>query len=231
MKAPDFARLNKILGHEFASPHLLREALTHASAVPASLVERDYERLEFLGDRVLGLVVADLLLKNDWDAAEGALAVRLNAIVRRESLADAARAAGLGRFVWLGKSEVMADGGPRESILADVFESIIGALFLDAGLKPAAKFIETNHAAKLAGAEEFEKDAKSKLQEIVQGRGNALPRYDMVDRSGPDHAPVFAVEVVITHDLSEEHRAIGTGASKRAAEQAAAEKLLQELEK
>ena len=229
----DLARLSEITGHDFSDAELLRQALTHASAgqvqKKGQTALSDYERLEFLGDRVVGLTIAERLIAQDSGAEEGDLAVRLNAIVRRESLAEAARRAELGRHVFIGKSEVMADGGPRESVLADVFEAVAGAIYLDGGISPASAFVSRYLSMDIDKAVLTTKDAKSQLQELVQGEGQPLPAYSLVSRSGPDHQPVFEVSVEVSRKSGAVQTARATGPSKRAAEQLAAEHLLRQI--
>ena len=208
------------LGYTFSNPRLLDEALTHRSVTPRR--ERGYERLEFLGDRVLGLVVADMLLAAFPDEEEGALARRLAALVRQETLADVARDIGLGPHIHLSRSE--ADSGSRENdaILSDVCEAVIAAIYIDGGLDCARPFIERHWAGRLAAAIAPPQDAKTALQEWAQGRGLPLPDYSIVAREGPDHAPQFTVSVSVEGKPVAE----GTGASKRAAEQMAASRLM-----
>ncbi len=214
-----------ILDHEFADPALLRRALLHRSAAPTG--DLGYERLEFLGDRVLGLVVTDMLMAAFPAENEGALARRLAGLVRRETLAEAARGLGLGQYIRLSRSEEDCGGRDNDTILADVCEAIIGALYQDGGLEAARGFIQRHWAERLAAATEPPRDAKTALQEWAQGSGRPLPVYRMVGRTGPDHAPEFTVSVEVDGQAPEQ----GTGASKRLAEQAAAVGLLQRIGK
>jgi len=216
--------LAEITGHDFADPSLLREALTHPSASQSGI---DYQRLEFLGDRVVGLVVADILLRDDAGANEGELAVRFNDLVRRGSLATAARAAGLGQHIILGKSERNSAGQDRDAVLSDVFEAVVAALYVDSGLPVAARFIKQYLATQLAVVHQVEKDAKSSLQEFVQGRGGATPKYITLEQQGPAHAPRFLIEVVIEGEETMQ----GEGGSKQIAEQQAAKLMLERLRK
>jgi ribonuclease-3 len=215
--------LEHILGHEFKRPQLLREALTHASA--AARDAPGYERLEFLGDRVLALVVADLLLARFPHEREGALARRHAQLVRRETLVDIARAIGLGRFLILTRGEDDAGAREHDGVLADMLEAVIGALYLDGGIAAARTFLEAQWRPRLDADPTPPQDGKTALQEWAQGRGKPLPDYREVARSGPPHAPVFAVEVSVDGETPE----VGEGRSKRMAEQAAAERLLTRL--
>lgn len=212
------------LGHEFARPELLIEALTHPSL--SSPTRADNQRLEFLGDRVLGLVMAEALVAADPAAREGQLAPRLNALVRKEACAEVAREIGLGEVLKLGRSEMLTGGRRKEALLGDAMEAVIAAVHLDAGLETARALVLRLWGARLARAEHTPRDAKSALQEQVQARGQQPPAYAEVGRSGPDHAPRFIVEVRL--DSGEAVRA--EAGSKRAAEQAAAQAMLDRLE-
>ncbi len=216
--------LTDIIGYEFGDPALAPIALTHRSAVGRE--HQTYERLEFLGDRVLGLVIADMLYDAFPQEDEGALAKRLVALVRRETLADVATYLGVGPLIRLSRGEEEAGGRENPAILADVCESLIGAVYRDGGLEAARAFIGQHWSALMEGTAEPPKDAKTSLQEWAQGRGFALPSYRQVARSGPDHAPQFTIEVGVG-DFPPE---LGEGPTKRAAEQSAAERLLERLE-
>ena len=216
--------LTRIIGYEFSDPALARDALTHRSA--AARDHPTYERLEFLGDRVLGLVIADMLYDAFPHEDEGALAKRLVALVRRETLAGIAAVLGIGPLIRLSRGEEEAGGRDNPAILADVCESLIGAVYHDGGLDAARAFIERHWSALMEGTAEPPKDAKTSLQEWAQGRGFALPSYRQVSRSGPDHAPLFTIEVGVG-DFPPE---LGEGPTKRIAEQSAAERLLERLE-
>ncbi len=221
--AGDLDRLAARLGHRFAHPEILAQALTHPSAANRrGRTDDSYERLEFLGDRVLGLIVADLLLRRFPEENEGALALRHAALVRRETLAEVAQALGLGPELRLAKGEETAGERENPSLLADACEAVIGALYLDGGLDVARALIELHWTPILEAALRPPQDAKTALQEWAQGRGLPLPDYRETDRSGPAHQPVFTVEAGV-----EGHSpVIGTGRSKRIAEQAAAARLL-----
>lgn len=198
-------------------------ALTHASA-PG---EASNERLEFLGDRVLGLLIAEWLYEDDPGASEGALAPRLNALVRRETCAAIGAAIGLGEAITVASSE---RGALRNTaVIANACEAVIAALYLDGGLDAARRFVRRHWAEAVGSLEADMRDAKTALQEWAQGAaggGRGMPQYNVVERTGPDHAPRFVVEVAVT-GLSP---ARGTGGSKRQAEQAAASAMLAQIE-
>jgi ribonuclease III len=215
------ALLEAQLDYRFKDISLAERALTHLSATStASAANRldSYQRLEFLGDRVLGLVVADMLYAAHSEAGEGELSIRLAALVRREACAEVAAQWGVGPHLRLGVGEAQAGGREKTAILADACESLIGAVFLDGGFKPARALIEKAWAPRMRAIAAPERDAKTALQEWAQARALAAPAYDEVERSGPDHAPKFTVQVSIEGYASE----MGTASSKRAAEQAAA---------
>ncbi|MDX9860939.1 MAG: ribonuclease III [Rhodospirillales bacterium] len=215
--------LGKILGHRFSRPELLREALSHSSAAGPPV---SYQRLEFLGDRVLGLVVARLLFDRFSGESEGHLARRHAELVRKESLARVAVGLGLGRHIRLSRGEEEAGGRDNPAILADVCEAVIAAIFLDGGFEAAADFVGRHWAALMEEDVTPPKDAKTALQEWAQGRGLDLPLYREIDRRGPPHAPLFEVEVSIEGHPPE----VASGPSKRMAEQAAAGALMDRLE-
>ena len=210
------------LGHEFRDPSLLVRALTHGSRGG----EGDNQRLEFLGDRVLGLVVAEALLEADPQADEGRIAPRFNALVRRETCAEVARGIDLGAGLKLGRSEMIGGGRKKEALLADAMEAVIAAVYLDGGLEAARRVILGLWADRIAQAPEDARDAKSALQEWAQARGLTPPDYLLIGREGPDHAPRFVIEARLP--TGEAERA--EGATKRAAEHAAAAALLGRLE-
>jgi len=212
-----------VLGHRFADPALLEQAVTHPSAT--SPARPDNQRLEFLGDRVLGLIVAEALLAAYPGEAEGTLAPRFNALVRRETLAEIAAEIGLGEFLRLGRSEATGGGRRKKAILADAMEAVIAALFLDGGMAAAQAFILARWQERIEAQDEAPMDAKTRLQEWAQGRGMALPAYAVTGREGPDHAPRFTVEV----RLDDGETAAGQAKSKKQAEQVAATALLARL--
>jgi ribonuclease-3 len=211
------------IGHRFKDRALLKRALTHASVRQgAGINRRDNERLEFLGDRVLGLAVAELLSEMHPTASEGQLARLYNRLVRGGTCAEVARALDLGPSLVLSESEAGSGGRDKETILADACEALLGAIFLEAGYEKARNIVRHHWRIKLDGPPAEAADAKSALQEWAQGQGLDLPQYREVERKGPDHAPRFTAEVRIKGLKS----ACGEGASKRAAEQAAAGALL-----
>lgn len=212
------------LGHPFAKPELLLRALTHASI--ASSTRPDNQRLEFLGDRVLGLVMADALLRADKGASEGQLAPRFNALVRKETCADVARQIDLGAVLKLGRSEMMTGGRRKEALLGDAMEAVIAAVYLDAGLEVARALVLRLWGGRLANVAEDARDAKTSLQEWAQARGLPPPKYVTIAREGPDHAPVFTIEA----QLASGEVAQATAGAKRQAEQAAAKALLTRME-
>lgn len=212
------------IGHDFRCPELLIEALTHPSFSSPS--RPDNQRLEFLGDRVLGLVLAEALMTRDSEAREGQLAPRFNALARRETCAEVAREVGLGDVLRLGRSEMLSGGRRKEALLADAMEAVIAAVHLDAGFDAARQMVLRLWGSRIAGAASVARDAKTTLQERVQGLGQSAPVYVELQRSGPDHAPQFTVEVRLQDGTS----AHATAGAKRQAEQAAAAALLQRLE-
>ena len=211
------------LGHRFARPELLVQAVTHSSI--ATQNRDDNQRLEFLGDRVLGLVMAEALLDADKMAAEGTIAPRYNALVRRETCADVARAMDLGAVLKLGRSEMKSGGRRKEALLADAMEAVIAAVWLDGGHEAAKSVILRHWAKRIATVDADARDAKTALQEWAQARSEPRPTYTEISRSGPDHAPVFTIEARLSSGPSEQ----ATAGSKRQAEQAAATALLQKV--
>ena len=217
------AGLEHRIGYAFRDQALLERALTHVSAVAGERFRGDtYQRLEFLGDRVLGLVVADLLFRAHPEADEGELSRRLAALVRKETCAEVALALGQGEAIRLGEGEAQSGGRRKGAILGDACEGLIGAVFLDGGFAEAYGFVERFWGARMREPAAPQRDAKTALQEWAQGRGLAAPVYREVGRSGPDHRPSFRVAVAV-ESLAE---AVGVGRSKRMAEQAAAEQVL-----
>ena len=214
--------LEERIGHGFADQALLDSALTHISALSGKSRAGSYQRLEFLGDHVLGLVVSDMLFRAFPTADEGELSRRLADLVRRETCADVARSLDLGAAIKLGASEANAGGRRRLAILADVCEALIGAVFIDGGYPAAATMIERLWSERMRTPARPLRDAKTVLQEWAQGRGLPTPSYREVERTGPHHDPEFRVAVALP-DLEP---AEGVGRSKRAAEQAAAAAML-----
>ncbi len=227
--------LEPALGHGFANPGLLVDALTHPSLAGVSrsvavggdarVPGQAYERLEFLGDRVLGLVVAEWLLERFPGEREGSLAKRHAGLVRREALAAVADAINLGHHLRLSPGEQGSGGRANRTILADACEAVIGALYLDGGLDVARRFVRRAWEAQIDAAQRPPQDCKTALQEWAQGHGKPLPAYEIVRRTGPAHEPEFEVAVRVegyppTH---------GTGRSRRLAETIAARDLLRQL--
>ena len=224
--APDPNGLAERLGHEFARPELLARALTHPSAAARrDGIDDSYERLEFLGDRVLGLIVADLLMARFPLEAEGALALRHAELVRRETLAEVAGEIGLDDYLRLAKGEEAAGERQNPALLANACEAVIAALYLDGGLAAAWAFVERLWGTRLEADARPPQDAKTGLQEWAQARALGLPKYREVGREGPAHEPRFTLEV----EVGKEPPARGRGRSKRLAEQAAAACLLARL--
>ncbi len=219
-----FAKLYIALGHSFVRPELLEEALTHASAATGNgaVAATNYERMEFLGDRVLNLVVAQHLLKRYPEEKVGQLARRHAALVREEALADVARRAGIAEFIRLSSGEELSGGRNNPAIMADCCEAVIAALYLDGGMKAAERFIAKFWAPLLNQTPRPPKDPKTALQEWAQSRGLPLPAYTTVAQSGPDHDPTFTVRVVVKGYPA----TTATGRSKRLAEQIAAQFLM-----
>jgi len=211
------------LGHAFGRPALLVQALTHGSI--ATPHRDDNQRLEFLGDRVLGLVMAEALLAADPNASEGQVAPRYNALVRRETCADIARAIDLGAVLKLGRSEMKSGGRRKEALLADAMEAVIAAVYLDGGFDAARGVVLRLWADRIGQVATDARDAKTALQEWAQARGEPPPAYVEVAREGPDHAPVFTIEVRLASGPAERAAA----GSKRQAEQVAAAALLNKV--
>jgi ribonuclease III len=224
---PDIARLQASIGHIFADPGLLEHALTHVSFVKSGAIRlQSYQRLEFLGDRVLGLAVAKMLSLAYPQAEEGELARRMAELVRKETCADVAVAWDVGPNLKLGAGEAQSGGRKRVTILADVCEAIIGAVFLDADYAVAEAVIDRAWRARLTEPEGGRRDPKTLLQELSQSRRLGMPVYAEASRSGPAHRMHFVMAVRID-GLGE---AEGEGTSKREAEQAAARALLDQIE-
>lgn len=219
------AALGPALGHEFADPGTLRQALTHRSAGGAN-----NERLEFLGDSALDLAVAELAFRCGPAASEEELTRARAALVRRETLAEVAREIGLGAHLVLGAGESKSGGRERESILAGAFEALAGALYLEGGMEAVRAMAGRLFAGRLERVlrDGAAKDPKTRLQELLQARGLGLPRYRIVETGGAEHRPRFLVECELgAADPAETFR--GEGASRRQAEQRAAARALREI--
>jgi ribonuclease III len=232
-RSGDLDDLQTVIGYHFTTSALLAEALTHASTLAAGKRQparkarsRSNERLEFLGDRVLGLAVAHLLIETYPDEAEGGLTHRHSMLVRRETLADVAGEIGLGRWLEVAHGGKGSGGMTNPTILADAMEALIGAVFLDGGYPPADSLVRRYWQDRVLDMTESPRDAKTMLQVWALARGRSLPSYTMLSSKGPAHAPVFTVEVAI-EGLG---RAVAEAGPKRAAEQSAAAMLLAKLE-
>ncbi len=225
------AGLAAALGHDFSDRGLLVRALTHPSAAPQSSqrsrgVGDHNERLEFLGDRVLGLVMAELLFQRFSDEREGQLARRFAGLVSREALAEVAGAIDLKQYLLLAKGEEGAGERDNPALLANACEAVIAALYLDGGLDVAGRFIKRHWESLVAADRRPPREAKTSLQEWAQARGLPLPLYQEQERRGPAHDPVFTVQVTVEGFAPRQ----AEGRSKRLAEQAAARALLDDLE-
>lgn len=221
----DIRAFSAKLGHEFKRPELLIRALTHGSV--GSPTRPDNQRLEFLGDRVLGLTMAEALVFADRAASEGQLAPRYNALVRGETCADVAREIGLGAVLKLGRSEMLSGGRRKEALLADAMEAVLAAVYLDGGFEVAKAVVLRLWGSRLATVDADSRDAKTALQEWAQAHGMKPPQYLQTGRSGPDHAPEFEITV----RLDDGRTAVAQGAgTKRSIEQTAAQALLDQIE-
>ncbi|MDO8411285.1 MAG: ribonuclease III [Phenylobacterium sp.] len=218
-RAAAIAELEARIGHVFHDRELLERALTHASVGEGATKVRHYERLEFLGDRVLNLLAAERLMSLDGEAREGELSRRLANLVNFHACADVARDIGLGEALRLSASATKIGARESDGVLGDACEALIGALYIDAGLDAARTFFLRFWAQAFADLDAPRgKDPKTQLQEWAQGRGLALPTYKVVARQGPDHAPSFTVQVTIEGYDPE----AAQGRSKQEAEKAAA---------
>ena len=213
------------IGYHFTKPELLNRAVTHASMSSAN--RDDNQRLEFLGDRVLGLVMAEALLNLDPAATEGQLAPRFNALVRKEACAEVAREIDMGAVLKLGRSEMLSGGRRKQALLGDAIEAIIAAVYLDGGFDESRALILRLWGTRVLQVKQDARDAKTALQEWARARGLPPPAYVQTDRQGPDHAPVFTITARIESGAS----AVASAPSKRQAEQAAAKTLLAQLER
>ena len=213
------------IGYEFSDPALLVTAVTHSSR--SSATRPDNQRLEFLGDRVLGLVMSEALLTDDASASEGQLAPRFNALVRKEACAEVAREIDIGSVLKLGRSEMMTGGRRKQALLGDAMEAVIAAVYLDGGFDAAKPMILRLWGDRIKRVEADARDAKTSLQEWAQARGQKPPAYTEIARTGPDHAPIFTIRCELENGQSAEAEA----GSKRIAEQQAAKNLLHEVDK
>lgn len=193
MMVKPLKELQQKIGYTFKDENLLRVALTHSSTGSTF----NYERLEFLGDRVLGLIIASLLFEKFPDEKEGDLAKRLSALVQGRTLAKLAVRISLGEFIFFSEAEAAAGGAENDHILADVFEAVIGAMYLDGGLSPCDALIKAQWEDTLFTMKKPPQHPKTAVQEWAQGQGLPLPEYGVVNQSGPDHAPIFEVKMSV----------------------------------
>ncbi len=229
MESSLLTRFQQKLQYQFKDEQFLLEALRHSSYVneQADPDMRDNERLEFLGDAVLGLVVGHLLMRRYPDAKEGDLSRMRANLVNENQLSDLAADIDLGDFIQFGRGELQTKGQEKKSILADTYEALIAAIYLDAGFDGVYEFIRIQFSARIDSIDDLDADCdfKSRLQERVQESQKAVPRYSVQKTTGPDHDKTFAVQVVV-----DTQRALGEGKSKKAAEQAAARKMLEQFD-
>jgi ribonuclease-3 len=221
---PSFAALEERLGYKFGNSALLEQAMTHVSAINSGKSRSEsYQRLEFLGDRVLGLSVSEMLFVHFPKASEGEMSRRLAELVRLETCAEVAADWGLADWLRLGAGEASTGGARKAAILGDICEALIGAVFVDGGYTPARALVEKGWAQRMQQPRRPLRDPKTALQEWAQARGKAPPVYREIDRAGPAHKPEFTIAVDVEGYASIEAR----GASKRVAEQAAARAFMQ----
>lgn len=215
------ASLEEKIGYHFKNRHWLKDALTHSSTADGN----NYERLEFLGDRVLGLVMADALFRHFPEESEGGMARRHSALVQGRTIALIGHQNGIGEYIIMSVAERASGGGEKENIVADVMEAMLGAIYLDGGLEAAQEVILRLWGDNIDTLTDAPMDPKTELQEWVQARGWPLPVYDIIDKTGPDHAPEFVIEVRV-----EGHSPVtATGPSRRQAEKTAARTMLRHI--
>ena len=215
--------ISKLLDYQFKNNRLLEEALTHASARKSSKLNN--ERLEFLGDRVLGLVIAEELLRKNPNSTEGEIATYYNSLVKKQTCAFIAKEIGLENLLTLGKSVKRTNDRQKDKILGNAIEALIGAIFLDAGFEISKQLVLKVWRKQIDIVRDIEAHAKTALQELLQSKGQEPPTYKQISRTGPDHDPDFCVEVVLGSGLN----AIGNGSTKRMAETKAAEQVLEKI--
>ncbi len=216
--------LQSRLEYTFQKPELLLRALTHPSI--ATETRPSNQRLEFLGDRVLNLIIAEALFLADRVADEGQLAPRYNALVRKQTCASVAREIDLGSALKLGRSEMMSGGRKKDALLGDAMEAVLAAIYLDGGLPSVKPIVLRLWADRIDSADMESRDPKTALQEWAQARGMQPPKYVQTERTGPDHAPVFTIAARLQNGAEQS----ATAGSKRQAEQFAARSLLERLE-
>ncbi len=213
----------RLINYKFKSNRLLEEALTHSSAKKSS--KANNERLEFLGDRVLGLVIAEELLRLNPNSTEGQIATYYNYLVKKETCALIAKKIGLENLMTLGKSVTRTSSRKKDNILGNAMEALIGAIFLDAGFRVSKELVLKLWRKQIDIVRDIEAHAKTALQEILQSKGQEPPIYRQISRTGPDHDPNFCVEVLLNSGI----KAVGNGSTKRMAETKAAEKILKKI--
>lgn len=217
--AARYDEIAKRIGYEFKNRALLRHALTHSST---KRKRDDYERLEFLGDRVLGLVIAEQLFRSRPDDREGHMSARHSGLVRGDACAEVGRSLSIADFVVMGQNEMHKKMNLNTTVIGDVIEALIGGIYLDGGLEAVKSFVLRNWKPLLAAAATQEKDSKTFLQEWALARSLPIPVYTITKREGPEHAPVFEVAV----EIKDREPMQGTGKSKRLAEMDAATNFL-----
>ena len=215
--------ISRLLAYRFKNNRLLEEALTHSSARKSSKLNN--ERLEFLGDRVLGLVIAEELLRKNPNSTEGEIATYYKSLVKKETCAFIAKEIGLENLLTLGKSVKRTNDRQKDKILGNAIEALIGAIFLDAGFEISKQLVLKVWRKQIDIVRDIEAHAKTALQELLQSKGQEPPTYKQISRTGPDHDPDFCVEVVLGSGLN----AIGNGSTKRMAETKAAEQVLEKI--
>ena len=219
----ELAKFQDRLGYHFKELSFLIDAVTHSSA--SSSGKKNNQRLEFLGDRVLGLAIAKALLNSDSEASEGVLAPRFNMLVRKETCAEVAETIELGSVLKLGRSEIISGGRRKVSLVGDAMEAILAAIFLDGGFPAAEKIILSHWKDKIKKVAKDARDPKTELQEWAQSQGYSPPHYTVKARAGPDHDPLFEIEAKIENGFS----STGKAGSKREAEKLAAAALLKNI--
>lgn len=224
----DFVSFERRIGYQFKNNQYLQNALTHSSYANEKkwVYEQNNERLEFLGDAVLELVSSDFIYHEHAHDMEGAMTKLRASLVCERSLAESARQIMLGKYIRLGKGEAATGGAERDSILSDAFEAVIGAIYLDGGLKEAETFVRRFVLSDIDEKKLFY-DSKTALQEMVQNKGDNPVSYELVSQTGPDHAKIFEVNCLIAGKVA----GTGTGRSKKTAEQNAAYEVLRKLRK
>ena len=225
----DLLQLEQILGHAFQNYGLLEQAMTHPSFLHENgeVDDKDYQRMEFLGDAILGMLLAEMLCLRHPDWEEGPLSQLRSRLAGQDVLADRARGLGLGKFIQLGRGEEQSSGRDKDSILADVLESLIAALYLDAGLGAARSLIVRLFDELVVSPSTLTlgRDSKSELQEFLSSSGRPLPEYSLIDESGPPHDRQFCFQILVNGQPVSE----GQGKSKKIAQQAAAAKALEKI--